>query len=55
MTIIWMLPGGTVLLQAYLSSSIVFPQGEGKRAESIKDENAKGKNSSGKEREEHKS
>lgn len=43
MNIIWMHPGGTVLLHAYLSPNIVFPQGEGKRAECINDENAKEK------------
>lgn len=43
MNITWMHPGGTVLLHAYLSPNIVFPQGEGKRAECINDENAKEK------------
>lgn len=54
MNIIWMHPGGTVLLHAYLSPNIVFPQGEGKRAECINDENAKEKTVVAK-REEHKS
>lgn len=43
MPIIWMVPGGILLLQVYLCSNIVFPWRKRKRAGAIKDENAKGK------------